>query len=234
MTEHLDSLINEVYLQKLLLQKAEFKQLQAQINPHFLYNSFFMLQRTIKSDMKEEAIDISNKLGLYFKYITRTQSEIVSLQDEYGFAKIYADIQSKRFEGRISTQFDDLPANCAFLPVPSLFLQPVIENAYNHGLEDKCSDGLLQISFQEADNGLFIFVEDNGENLSDDDLKNLNQTLEALHTDQKPQEITGIYNISQRLLLYSKKQSFLTVTRSNLGGLKVIIFVSSQNKEIFQ
>lgn len=231
MTEHLDSLVNEVYLQKILRQKSEFKQLQSQINPHFLYNSFFMLQRMIQSDLKEESIEVSSKLGLYFKYITRTQAEFVSLKDEYDFAKIYSDIQSIRFEGRISTQFGTLPIHCLHWTVPRLILQPIIENAYNYGLEDKCSDGLLKITFSENENGLFIIIEDNGENLSDEKLEEIQQTLIASDSEQDTHEITGLDNISRRLLLYSQKQSFLTVTRSNIGGLKVSIFLTMPKED---
>lgn len=231
MTEHLDSLINEVYLQKILRQKSEFKQLQSQINPHFLYNSFFMLQRMIQSNMKEESIEVSTKLGLYFKYITRTQADFVSLEDEYNFAKIYSDIQSIRFEGRIRTQFGILPERCTHWMVPRLILQPVIENAYNYGLEDKCNNGLLKITFSESKNGLFIFVEDNGERLSDDKLKEISLTLTEANSDQYPYEITGLDNIYRRLLLYSQKQNFLTVDRSELGGLKVSIYLSKPKKE---
>ena len=233
MTEHLESLINEIYLQKLLRQKAEFKQLQSQINPHFLYNSFFMLQRMIQDNMQEESIEVSRNLGLYFKYITRTQSDFVSLKDEYLYAKIYSDIQAMRFEGRITTEFAALPSFCAGWLVPRLILQPVIENAYNYGLEEKCSDGLLMVNFLEHEDGLFIIVEDNGENLSDAKLSKICRTLCRSASILNSQEITGLSNICRRLQLFSRSNSFLTAARSELGGLKVSIFLSKENEENF-
>ena len=81
MVTNLENLLDEVYDQNMLRQRAEFKQLQAQINPHFLYNSFFMLQRLIQQDMQSEALQVSKELGIYFRYITKNQSDFVFLKE---------------------------------------------------------------------------------------------------------------------------------------------------------
>lgn len=234
MTEHLETLIDEVYNQNLLLQKAEFKQLQTQINPHFLYNSFFMLQRMIQNGIQAEAIQVSKELGIYFKYITRNDSDFVLFKDEYCHAKIYSNIQSLRFEGRISTEFGALPEAYEKLQVPRLILQPIIENAYNYGLENKVSDGLLRVIFnpieREQDEGIEIIIEDNGNDLSDEVLKQINSNLEQVRSLETPKEITGILNIYRRIQIFYKNSSTLSVTRSELGGMKVTIYLIQKSR----
>lgn len=88
----LSRLIERDYNQKLLLQKAEMKQLQAQINPHFLYNSFFMLQRMIRFE-PEEASMVANALASCFRYITKNSMDHVTLAEEYAHMKNYVYIQ---------------------------------------------------------------------------------------------------------------------------------------------
>ena len=224
MTENIERSIQQDYKNKILLQQAELKQLQAQINPHFLYNSFFMLQRAIKGGLSEEAEDISRLLGKYFQYITRNAQELVPLEDEYEHAKIYADIQGLRFAGRISIYFQELPRACRMLMIPKLILQPVLENSFQYGLNNKLSDGILQISFREDEESLKICIEDNGENLTDEALFSLGQRI-ASAEDGNTMEMTGILNISRRLTLFSQGKSSLSVSRASIGGLSVCIML---------
>ena len=231
MAANLENLLDEVYNQKLLRQKAEFKQLQAQINPHFLYNSFFMLQRMIQQNMQAETLQVSKELGIYFRYITRNQSDFVFLKDEYQHAKIYSNIQSMRFENRIRTEFGELPDADSCRNVPRLILQPIIENAYNYGLENKYSDGLLRVSFHSMEEGLFIIIEDNGEDLSDEQLQKMDEKLNQPVSFLDAEEITGLTNIHKRIQSFYKNESALKVARSELGGLKVTIFLANEEKE---
>lgn len=221
MTENIERSIERDYKYRLLLQQAELKQLQTQINPHFLYNSFFMLQRTIKGELWEEAEEISRLLGNYFKYITRNAQDLVPLQDEYEHARIYAQIQGLRFESRLSIQFDELPPSSLELMVPKLILQPVLENSFQYGLCDKLSGGMLHIHFTETEKLLTIFLDDNG-NLTDDMLASIRQRLELAQSGNNI-EMTGILNISRRLTLFSHGEGCLTADRSSIGGLSICI-----------
>lgn len=222
MTENIERSIVQDYKYKMLLQQAELKQLQAQINPHFLYNSFFMLQRTIKGGLWEDAGDIASLLGRYFQYITRNTQDLVPLQDEYEHARIYADIQGLRFEGRISVRLEELPASFRHLPVPKLILQPILENSFQYGLGNKLSDGILHVYFEEEEDMLRILIDDNGDGLSDDQIASLGRKLTRAQNGGD-MEMTGILNISRRLKLFSKNNGFLTVSRSSTGGLSTCI-----------
>lgn len=227
MASRLNTLIEQGSQQKILLQKAEMKQLQAQINPHFLYNSFFMLQRTIQYDDREEAEMLAEELGMYFRYVTRDKQDTVLLSQEYEHARIYCHIQQLRFAGRIDITLQALPEAFLNLPVPKFILQPILENSFTHGLENKMSDGLLVISFQALGNRLVIHIEDNGEELTEDRLKMMQRKIEHCGMNYSGQEITGILNVYKRLAFYSQNAGVLRLSRSELGGLHTEIILYS-------
>lgn len=223
MTENLDNYISRDYQNKILLQKSELRQLQSQINPHFLYNSLFILQRMICSDVDKEARTMANNLGNYFRYITKMKNDLVSLEDECNHAKLYVDIQKIRFENRIDIRIDKLPNEFRYVQVPKLILQPIIENAFNYGLKNKVSNGLLLIHYEVTDNMLQIVIEDNGEELTDDILLQLNEKLEKASASSEDTEMSGMLNINRRLIIYSDSKIRLELSRSDLGGLKTIL-----------
>lgn len=224
MVENLGMLIRQVYTMKILTQKAELKQLQSQINPHFLYNSFFILHRRIKSGDYDNAIAFSKQLGNYFRFITRSAEDEVPLEREIEHARIYAEIQCIRFSGRIAMEFEQLPPCWADAVVPRLILQPIIENAFEHGLENKVSGGLLRISFREEQGQIDIIVEDNGEDLQEEDLRHLSKVLDG---EDEQVESTGVLNIHRRVLLRFGAGSGIRVSRSELGGLKVELVINA-------
>ncbi|HHY24049.1 MAG TPA: histidine kinase [Clostridiaceae bacterium] len=228
MVENLQTLINQVYEQNILMQKAELKQLQSQINPHFLYNSFYILQRMIVLEDNANAVKFAKQLGNYFKFITRSSADEVPLEKEVEHARIYANIQGMRFARRLSVEFEDLPENMMNVIVPRLILQPIIENAFEHGLKSKEKDGLLLVRFKYTENIFQISVEDNGNEMCD---KKIRQITDRLEAGDSREEITGIINIHKRIRLKFGKNSGLSVAPSEIGGLKVIIHIELQGKE---
>lgn len=212
----------------MLLNKAELKQLQAQINPHFLYNSLFLLRRMIQDELYEEACHMSDTLGLYFQYITRNSQDYMPLSQEYRHAILYCEIQKLRFEGRIRVETDDLPGEYSSILVPKLIIQPILENAFNYGLRDKIEDGLLKVTVAPLDCELIISIEDNGEDLSDEQLEKLRTNLQTAATGTSLQEMTGILNIQRRLGIYSDGSGCLKASRSSLGGLCIRLFLPIQ------
>lgn len=214
----LSHLIERDYNQKLLLQKAEMKQLQAQINPHFLYNSFFMLQRMIRFE-PEEASQVANALASCFRYITKNSIDHVTLVEEYAHMKNYVYIQGLRFAGRIQIDLEELPDRFTSLSVPKLILQPILENAFQYGLKNKICDGLIRVRFLSKEQSLRMVIEDNGEELSDELLATLQKKLQDSAHSSAGVEMSGILNIQRRLHIFSKDRDSLEISRSSLGGL---------------
>lgn len=219
MLDNLKSLIDQVYKQQLLTHKAELKQLQSQINPHFLYNSFFILNTMTRLGDYDNLERFTNQLGEYFQFVTRGDSDEVLLGKEVNHAKVYSEIQAMRFAKRNRVEFGDLPDHAGHIMVPRLILQPIIENAFKYGLEKKSANGILRVQIVRDQNELQLIVEDNGEELDDERLRILNECLSR----PDEAETTGLLNIHQRVRLKFGKDSGLYMERSELGGLKATI-----------
>ena len=229
MSSRLSSLIQQNYESKLLMQKAELKQLQAQINPHFLYNSFFLLQNMSKSGMIEESQKMMELLAVYFRYITKNSMDYTTLKEEYNHAKVYAEIQMLRFKGRIQIQIDDIPEACKAIPVPKLILQPIIENAFQHGIKNKLHDGIIALHFHTVPDFVSISIEDNSDILSDEALTKLQKALSDVSVGTFQHEMSGLLNIHRRLTIYSQCNGQIEVSRSVMGGLKVCVILEKKN-----
>jgi two-component system sensor histidine kinase YesM len=226
MVRNLNMLIDQVYNQKILMQRAELKQLQSQINPHFLYNSLFMIN-TMARIGDDNLITFTKHLGEYFRFVTRNSSDNIPLADEINHARVYTQIQLMRFSKRLQVEFPELPERYNKLNVPRLILQPVIENAFEHGIEKKKNNGLIRINFEGNEEELSIIVEDNGDDISDNVMENLKQTLDYSGDGV---ETTGIINIHRRIRLVFGDESGIQVSRSELGGFKVIIKIKIPSK----
>ncbi|HEX2945964.1 MAG TPA: histidine kinase [Clostridia bacterium] len=227
MVKNLKMLINQVYNQKILMQRAELKHLQSQINPHFLYNSFFMIN-TMATIGDENLIPFTKHLGEYFRFVTRSSSDYIPLEEEIKHAKVYTDIQQMRFSKRLQIQFGECPEKYFKLSVPRLIIQPLIENAFEHGIENKRNSGIVSVSFEELENELDIIVEDNGDTITDTGLAELQKSLES---DGEGLETTGIINIHRRIRLVFGEESGLKLSRSELGGLKASLGIRLQGGE---
>jgi two-component system sensor histidine kinase YesM len=221
MVRELKRLIHEVYEQEYRARVAELRHLQSQINPHFLYNTFFILYRLAKQEENESIARLTNHLGEYFEYITRDGAQEVTLESEAAHAKSYTDIQTIRFANRIEVRFSDVPEKAAQILVPRLILQPIIENAYEHALEKKAKGGLLEVDMQLTSSELLIRIEDSG-SLEQETLTRM-QAL--LNSQQNVAESTGLINVHRRLQINYGGTAGLRLSRGDLGGLKVILVI---------
>ncbi|MCI3922903.1 histidine kinase [Paenibacillus sp. TRM 82003] len=228
MVVNLRSLIDQAYKQKILAQRAELKQLQSQINPHFLYNSFFILNTMANTGDLDGIDEFTMQLGGYFQFVTRNASDEVELMQEIQHARLYTEIQSLRFAHRIEVSFQELPEEMQSVLVPRLIVQPIIENAFEHSLERMVSDGFISVRFEEDVEEYRIVVEDNGDELTDTLINRIQSTLKDYGGQQ---ETTGIVNIHRRLAMTFGEDSGLSVTRSELGGLKVVMRLSKGRRE---
>ncbi|UKS28109.1 histidine kinase [Paenibacillus sp. HWE-109] len=222
MVTNLGSLIDQVYKQKIMTQRAELKQLQSQINPHFLYNSFFILRTMAKIGDVERIGQFVTQLGEYFQFVTRNASDEVLLKQEIHHARMYTEIQELRFSRRIRVQFDALPREIEQMSVPRLIVQPIIENAFEHSLEQMKRSGYIMIRFELEEAEIRIIVEDNGDSLTDETLERISDTLD---NGDEHAETTGLVNIHRRVKMTFGEAYGLRISRSELGGLKGIISI---------
>lgn len=226
MAASLENMVEINYRQRMLTQEAELKQLQAQINPHFLHNSFFILYRMAKDEDYENITEFLTYLSDYYRYITRNASKEEPLSSEIAHACRYVQIQLIRFKKRISVDFAPLPKQYESLPVPRLILQPLLENAFNHGLRDVAADGRLRVWYAEEDGTLVIKVEDNGAGMPADALEELRRRMAS---DGDAIDSLGVVNIHKRLRLKFGGSCGLRLTNIETGGLRSEIILPGIN-----
>jgi len=220
--------IRENYEQKIALQHSQLKQLQSQINPHFLYNSFFNIYMMCKVGDADSAAEFSQKLGTYYQYITRSGSDEVPFYKEYQHAVDYCEIQCIRFSNRITFEYSDMKDVPPSISVPRLIIQPIVENVFEYAFEDGTMEGVIYMGTEYADGRLRVTVEDNG-NLVTGSM--IEQLRDKLATESKFMEKTGLINVNNRLKLKYGKGSGLFVSRSAYGGLRVDLIIVIDEEE---
>ena len=224
MTSSVSGYIEENYRQKVMQAESEFKVLQAQINPHFLYNCFANIRSFCKMGDMENVALMTENLSKLFLYITRNAAPVVSLCDEADNLQSYLQIQQLRFGDRVSVQMQPLPEECRHLPIPKLCLQPIAENAYKYAFSDKEAGGVFRVGYTVHGNKLYITLEDNGE-IEDGRILEISASL------SDAAETSGLVNVSRRLQHYADGYGSLDVGRSELGGLRVTIRLNIEKKE---
>ncbi|WP_127592940.1 sensor histidine kinase [Paenibacillus lautus] len=218
----LKTLIEENYEQQIRNQRSELKRLQSQINPHFLYNCFFVLCRLIKSDnQKEKAYQFCLYIGQYFQFITRQHDDDIPLEMELEHSRTYVEMQSICYGDRIHVLFE---VEAQPIEVPRLILQPIIENAYKYALGNMRGTGELWVHSKLRNDALYIYVEDNGEFITDEEIEALGKRLR--YSTNQMEESTGLLNVHRRIQLRYGEEYGIDVSRSELGGLQAIIKLS--------
>lgn len=223
MAEWIDTLVSRELKQKILVNEANYKHLQAQINPHFMYNSYFLLYRMIKKGDKEGSLMVCENLGKFFKYINRDSEENKSLAEEVAHARSYAVIQGFRYQNIISIDFPELPEKYGYIEVPRLIVQPLIENVFKYAVSEMDEEDRieLRVSYEEKEDALLLCVENSG-SVEEEKILEIGRKLES---PEKGEEITALINISYRLNMFFRQKESVRVCRSELGGLKVCLYL---------
>lgn len=218
MVVQLGELIDTNYRQTIMLQQAQLKTLQAQINPHFLYNSFFFLRTMLENEETETAAEFTGYLGKYYRYITKSSDDLVTLEEEYDHAITYLHIQLMRFGETVSAQADSIPEDMKARPVPRLILQPLLENCIEHGMAAEKMQ--IRISLIPDGSLLCIQVENSGEDFTPSALQTLQDRLENAGDDC---HTSGLTNVHRRLRLYYGSACGVELSKSALGGLRAVL-----------
>lgn len=199
MMENLESLKAQVYEERLRAQQAEIRQLQMQINPHFFYNTLFMVYRMAQQDGNEDIARLSLNLSRYYRYITTIPEHDVPLRDEVNHIRQYLEIQGMRFSPRVRVHMNELPEEIAQENIPPLILQPVVENAFVHGVKNKQSGGVVEVGFIMEQDRFGVTVYDNGGTMDAENVRRLDERMRA----GELAEGSALYNLYRRMeLLY--------------------------------
>lgn len=186
-------------------QQMEFKMLASQINPHFLYNTLETIRMQALAQGNREVATSIKLLGKSMHYVLEnTGTRFTSLTRELDYVKTYLTIQKMRFGARVNAELEIDPSiHTDEYQILPLLLQPIVENAIVHGLENVDAVGHLTISVQVQSEILMIRIRDNGDGMSAEDLQKLRERIRN-HSPEDTSSI-GLYNIDQRIhLLYGE------------------------------
>lgn len=203
--------------------QSKFDALQAQINPHFLYNTLECIrgQAMITGDMS--IVEMTGALSAIFQYSINRKGSIGTLNDELQNIRQYMQIQEFRFGDRIRMEIDaEGVKDPRRIYMPRMILQPLVENAIIHGLQDKEEGGTIRIHVSETDQSTLIDVIDDGVGMSPEMLRKLNEPGEADELTQTRRRI-GVKNIAARLKLTYGRGCSLRVYSTPGAGTQILI-----------
>lgn len=220
MVERIQELILNVKEQGELLQNAELIQLQSQINPHFLYNSFYLIRILAKNESYDQIIQCVTSLAKYYRFLNKEVDQNIPLSKEAEHMMNYVSIQQMRFGDKIAVTVGEIPQEAASFKVPKLILQPVMENAYNYGMADILQDGQIRVGYEVSEGFLCVSVEDNGGGAAAENLERMREYIEDY---QGRAAGHALSNIARRLRLAYGEGSGVQLEKGELGGLKVVL-----------
>lgn len=199
-------------------QQMEFEMLASQINPHFLYNTLETIRMQALANGNRNVATSIKLLGKSMHYVLEnTGTSFTTLAKELDYIQTYLAIQNLRFGDRVNARIsveENLDTdNCKMLP---LLLQPIVENAIVHGLENVEQNGYILISVKTDHSDLVITIQDNGPGMNEEDLEKLRNQI--AHHDPHDTRSIGLYNINQRIhLLYGDNYGLEIASSPGVG-----------------
>ena len=182
------------------LHRAELELLQAQINPHFLYNTLDSIAILAECQREEDVVTMVTSLSTFFRNSLSGGQDIITLRAELTQAKSYLEIQQIRYSDILDYRMD-VPEEMQDAMVPKLILQPLIENALYHGIKNRRGRGMITITGDKRDGKMLLRVHDNGAGMEESQLRRL-QSGEY----QEHHSGLGLKNVHQRIVLYCGEQ----------------------------
>lgn len=217
-----------------LLKEAELKYLQSQINPHFLFNTLNAASQLAMIEGSDKASEFIEKVAQLFRYNLKNIDDLVSLRDEIEHVKNYMEILKMRFGSRIEF-FSDIDEKTLDVKVPRITLQPIVENAYVHGLQNLERPGEIHLNVRSIEESIIIEIIDNGMGMDEETAQKI--IISGIDERLSKKHVTGIgmNNVLERLeiLFNIKDRRELISIESKLGlGTKITLKIPKENPKI--
>ncbi len=217
MIGEIGKLMQSVREKERLLADSELKMLKAQINPHFLYNTLDSIHWLAAMNGQEQISTMVKALADFYRICLGSAHERIRLGDEMRHASSYLTIQKIRYSDVVESFVESSPEDMALM-VPSMILQPLIENAIYHGLKGGSHLGTIIIREFREEGDLFIEVRDDGRGMRDEEIEALNASLKAGERDNH-----GVGNVHRRIELICGPEYGLSYTKNADGGLCAVV-----------
>ncbi len=224
MIEKIKLLINQEYRQKIEKQSAQLMALQAQINPHFMYNTLQMIGAMAVKHNVQEIYQIVSAFSRMMRY-NMQMADTVTISQELMNIDYYLEIQESRFENKLTVE-KSIDPGCLDCLIPKLSLQPLLENCFKYGFTTRRKRWKVRIEIVSQGDRIRIAITDNGIGLTGDKIQEINLAMkntESLPVDQ--QESLGLRNINARIKLFFGSDYGLSIDHAPDGGALVTLLI---------
>lgn len=198
MIDKINELLDQVTTEQIRLRKAEFELLQAQINPHFLYNTLDTIVWLAEAGDQKRVVSMVGNLSDFFRTSLNQGKDIISIREELAHVRSYLEIQQVRYQDILRYEIT-VPEDLYEYKIPKITIQPLVENALYHGIKNKRGQGTITVTGKRNENGFVLYVRDNGIGMTQERLKEVRAGIQKLSYTGK--EIYGLYNVNERIRL---------------------------------
>lgn len=235
MMDTINNLILREYRLEIANKTNQLKALQAQIDPHFLYNTLQSIGTLALQHNVPRIYSLLSSLANMMRYNMRNSEGKVTLQDEINHVRLYLELQKQRFRDQLEIIWDVDPESLT-ASVPKMILQPIVENYFKHGMNTHAGVGRISISTRIAEDGrLIVVIENNGASIEEAELASIRGKLETAfhHPDRNDagEDSIGLLNVFMRLNLYSNHHAELTIENAEPHGVKVTLDIKPRESE---
>lgn len=213
MTYRIHDLIERVYKAQIMEKESELKALEAQINPHFLYNALSTISWMARKVNAENIDNLSLQLSQFYRLVLSKGNSIITVEDEINLLKAYVEIEMIRFESmfRVVYDLDEKAFSCSMVKI---ILQPIAENTINHGIAPKDCIGTMIVSLRQDEENLYFTIIDDGVGMNRTTLENINKGQVI----KKRESGYAIHNIMERIRsVYGEKGKISIISRPGIG-----------------
>lgn len=204
MVVKVQDLMDRVRKEEITLRKTELKALQAQINPHFLYNTLDAIGWLCEEERSGDAVEMVNALARLFRISISKGHELIPIEKEVEHARSYLMIQNFRYKNQFTYSFD-IEEQCLPYLCNKITLQPIIENAIYHGIDRMVDEGRIDIRIYKEGDDILFTVEDNGVGMSAEQCESI------LKSEPGDQTGIGIKNVNDRIKIYFGEKYGITI-----------------------
>ena len=224
MVHRIQKLMATVRSEEINLRKTELKALQAQINPHFLYNTLDSISWMCEQGKNAEAVLMVNALARLFRISISRGHELIPIEKELQHAEAYLQIQKYRYKNQFTYHFT-VDESCTQYLCNKITLQPIIENAIVHGLDLMVEDGRIVIRVFSREDDIFFTVEDNGVGMEPEQIE------EIFRRKPDGKSGIGIKNVNDRLKIWFGEKYGVTITSVPDEGTRVTVRMPKVREE---
>ncbi|MRN52270.1 sensor histidine kinase [Paenibacillus monticola] len=233
MIARIDELTNTVHKVELMKKEADFKMLQAQINPHFLYNTLETMRMHAEQNDDPDVAEMACSLGKLLRYSLSKSENETSLLSEIEHVEHYTAIHKVRMGSRLEVVWDiseDVASRLSTFRCPRFIVQPMVENSIQHGISKKRRKGMITISVEDTTEEVVLTIADNGVGIPPERLEIITKVLNG---SLAPEDIPftggiGLYNVNERIKAFYGNPFGISMTSVDGEGAQCIIRLGKQ------